>query len=193
MVDPLAKRYEQYFRHPDANHEVLQVGDRAVACSNLRRSLAMLNVSVDPDAKEEDLFDASLRERGSRLIVRRGPALEALRILRSETKATAVVWNRRYEPALVERDRRIQAALRQDGCDVETFNSALLFEPGTVVTREGRPYQVFSAFWKTCAAIPEPSVPRAASTPAGTTPRRKRSSAGSTTPAALPGPRRAAA
>ena len=63
MIDPLAKRYEQYFRHPDADHEVLQIGDRAVACSNLRRALSWLGLSVNGGAKEkEDLFDAALRK-----------------------------------------------------------------------------------------------------------------------------------
>lgn len=106
--------------------------------------------------------DAALHERGSRLILRSGPVLEALRTLSNQTKARAVFWNRRYEPAIVERDHDIKTKLQRDGCEVEDFNSALLHEPWTVRTQEDHPYQVFSAFWKKCAALPEPPPPHAA-------------------------------
>src|SRR5262245_41347130 len=43
-------------------------------------------------------LDADLRSRGSRLTLMRGPALECLHQVASKTGATAVFWNRRYEP-----------------------------------------------------------------------------------------------
>jgi deoxyribodipyrimidine photo-lyase len=106
-------------------------------------------------------LDASLRRRGSRLIVRRGPALETIRELADESAATAVFWNRRYEPAVIERDRRVKAALHHDGRVAESFNSSLLFEPWEVGTQKNQPYQVFSAFWRACEALPEPEEPSA--------------------------------
>ncbi len=104
-------------------------------------------------------LDAALRQRGSRLIVRRGPTLGAIRALLKETGASAVYWNRRYEPAVIERDRHIESALRQDGITTDSFNASLLFEPSTVVTRQDKPYRVFSAFWKACLSHPEPGAP----------------------------------
>ena len=62
-------------------------------------------------------FDKSLREIGSRLVIRRGPALASLRALAKETGATAVFWNRRYEPAVIARDAQMKDALRTDGLD----------------------------------------------------------------------------
>ena len=53
----------------------------------------------------------------------------------------------------------VKAALRQDGRIAESFNGSLLFEPWTVRTQQGQPYQVFSAFWKACLAQPEPAPP----------------------------------
>ena len=53
MPDVLEKRYECYFRHPDDDHDVLDVGDQATACSNLQRALGMLDIetpSVDSTA-----------------------------------------------------------------------------------------------------------------------------------------------
>src|SRR5512139_2751803 len=51
-------------------------------------------------------LDSGLRRRGARLILRRGPSLDALRSLALESGAEGVFWNRRYEPALAERDER---------------------------------------------------------------------------------------
>jgi deoxyribodipyrimidine photo-lyase len=104
-------------------------------------------------------LDASLRRLGSRLIIQRGPTLETLRTLLDQTGSTAVFWNRRYEPALIERDSRVKAALQKDERIVESFSGSLLFEPWTVQTQQGKPYQVFTPFWKACLAKPEPASP----------------------------------
>jgi deoxyribodipyrimidine photo-lyase len=104
---------------------------------------------------------ADLEQRGSRLILRRvaSDSLATLRELLQETGARAVFWSRRYEPQLIARDRRIKEALRADGLDARSFNAALLIEPWDVRNKSGRPFQVFTPFWKhvsaTCTA-PEP-------------------------------------
>jgi deoxyribodipyrimidine photo-lyase len=104
-------------------------------------------------------LDASLRRCGSRLIIRRGPTLDALRGLLAESGATAVCWNRRFEAAAKGRDAAVQTALRRDGVTAESFNGGLLFEPWAVQTRTGQPYQVFAPFWKACLAREEPPPP----------------------------------
>lgn len=104
-------------------------------------------------------FDASLRRLGSRLIIRRGPTLNTLRELLDQTGSTAVFWNRRYEPAVIERDTRVKAELQKDGRTVESFNGTLLFEPWAVQTQQGRPYQVFTPFWNACLKSPKPAPP----------------------------------
>ncbi|HEY3755896.1 MAG TPA: deoxyribodipyrimidine photo-lyase [Opitutaceae bacterium] len=92
----------------------------------------------------------SLVEKGSRLTIRRGPAERVLRELIAETGATSVVWNRRYEPAVRERDATLKAAFARDGISAASYNSALLFEPHTVANREGKPFQVFGPYWRHC-------------------------------------------
>jgi deoxyribodipyrimidine photo-lyase len=103
------------------------------------------------------------------LVIRREPSLGALRDIVRETGATAVFWNRRYEPALSARDTQVKQALLADGLRVESFNSALLFEPWEIKNKSGRPFQVFTPFYRNCLAahtIPSPvgrvgpSVPR---------------------------------
>ena len=104
-------------------------------------------------------LDAGLRRCGSRLIVRREPTLKTLRELIVRTRADAVFWNRRYEPAIVSRDQTIQKKLQDSGVTVHTFNTALLFEPDTIRTTAGKPFQVFTPFWRTCLKSREPAAP----------------------------------
>jgi len=104
-------------------------------------------------------LEASLQKLGSQLIIRRGPAQKALQRLVSETGATAVYWNRRYEPAVMVRDTTVKDALRSDGVEVESFNAALLHEPWTIQNQSGKPFRVFTPFWRHCLAKPAPPVP----------------------------------
>lgn len=95
----------------------------------------------------ESLRDA-LRERSLDLIFRRGPAGGELTSLLKTSGAKAVYWNRRYEPAIVERDSQLKKELQEDGVEVESFNGSLLFEPWKVSTGSGNPYKVYTPFWK---------------------------------------------
>ena len=104
-------------------------------------------------------LDSRLRELGSRLVIRRGPTLETLRGLVKETNADAVFWNRRYEPAVMARDRKVNEALSGDGLAVQSFNAALLHEPWTIQNQSKKPFQVFTPFWKHCLAKPDPAEP----------------------------------
>ncbi len=93
-------------------------------------------------------LDERLRDRGSRLVLARGDSLEALWRIRNASGAEAVYWNRVYEPLLVERDRKVKHALRNDGLTVESCNGSLLFEPWQLLKSDGSPYRVFTPFWK---------------------------------------------
>lgn len=100
-----------------------------------------------------------LRAAGIRLVLRSGPVLPTLRALIRETGATAVYWNRRYEPASIGRDRSVMAALRDLGVEVESFNAALLHEPWTIQNKSSKPFQVFTPFWRHCLSLADPAVP----------------------------------
>lgn len=91
---------------------------------------------------------ARLAARGSRLILRRGPAAETLDALARETGAGGVMWSRLYDAAAVARDGAIKAALTARGLEARSHNAGLLFEPWTVRTGEGGFYKVYSPFWR---------------------------------------------
>jgi deoxyribodipyrimidine photo-lyase len=102
-------------------------------------------------------LDASLVTRGSRLILRTGTARKALRTLLHDTGATTLFWNRRYEPAALNRDMEIEGALRAEGLQVRSFNGGLLREPWEVKTRQREPYQVFTPYWRACCGMEPPA------------------------------------
>lgn len=105
-----------------------------------------------------------LAAKGSRLILRSGPAKTELDRLIADTKAEAVYWNRRYEPWAVRRDEGIKAGLAGRGIQARSFNAALLAEPWTVTTQKGQPFRVFTPFWRALRTglSPELQAPPAA-------------------------------
>ena len=107
-------------------------------------------------------LDADLRALGSRLILRRGPSLQALEALIEESSAEAVLWNRVYEPAGLQRDRQVKQALRARGIEAHSHNAALLVEPWQVSTAQGEPYRVFTPFWRAACRQLERLSPRPA-------------------------------
>jgi len=99
-------------------------------------------------------LDAELRARGSRLVLAKGESSAVLRSLVQQASATAVHWNRRYEPAIIARDKVLKADLLAAKVDARSFNAALLFEPHAVQNKSGGPFQVFTPFWRHCLALP---------------------------------------
>lgn len=104
-------------------------------------------------------LDASLAARGSRLVVLAGDSADALLRLARKTGARTVFWNRLYEPALAKRDAQVGRALVAEGVVCEDFGSALLFEPSEIRNRQGKPFQVFTPFWRECVNRDAPARP----------------------------------
>jgi deoxyribodipyrimidine photo-lyase len=89
-----------------------------------------------------------LAEHGSRLILRRGRALEELKALVADTGARAVHWNRLYDPAARDRDEAVKSGLKAAGIDAVSHAGHVVHEPWTVETRTGGFYKVYTPFWK---------------------------------------------
>lgn len=105
-------------------------------------------------------LDESLVKLGSRLIIRCASNTEAeLHRLIKESGATAVYWSRRYEPKVIARDQSIKQGLRDAGIEARSFNAALLVEPWDVQNNSGKPFQVFTPYWRKVSAtleLPKP-------------------------------------
>ena len=102
---------------------------------------------------------SDLEELGGKLILRRGRAVDAIADIIAETGAGRVVWNRLYEPWSVKRDKELKAALNDDGVETESFAADMIREPWEVATKAGKPFSVFSPFWRAVQAQGDPPSP----------------------------------
>ena len=102
-------------------------------------------------------FEATLRERGSRLIVRNRPTREALAELLDETGADALYWHRRYTPAGRSLDAAMLDFAREHGIEAEVFDGRILHDPTALCTGTGEPYKVYTPFGK--ALVQHTEVP----------------------------------
>lgn len=107
-------------------------------------------------------LSAALAAHGIRLVKRRGDPEALLPDLARTCGASAVHWNRRYEPATAARDERLRRRLGSQGIVVRDFNAGLLFEPWTVHSRSGQPFRIFANFRRACLQRGEPEPPHPA-------------------------------
>jgi deoxyribodipyrimidine photo-lyase len=107
-------------------------------------------------------LDESLRQRGSRLILRTGPVVAALSKLVDQTGAARVYWTRRYEPAARAIEQKVKDAMHARNAATTDFPGTTLFQPGTVRTQGNDPYTVFTPFWRRCMQSDESGQPERA-------------------------------
>ena len=109
-------------------------------------------------------FAARLDALGSRLILRRGKALETLRALAEETGAADIWWSRAYDPDAIARDTGVKAGLVDAGYGAKSFPGHVLFEPWTVSTKDGGYYKVYSPMWRAVQGRDVPAPDKAPAT-----------------------------
>ncbi len=82
------------------------------------------------------------------LIMFEGDAFKVLSQFIKSNKVDNVFWNRRYFPPLVEEDAKIKKHLIMSSIHCESFNANLLIEPWNGLKDDGKPYLVYSAYFK---------------------------------------------
>jgi len=91
-------------------------------------------------------LDASLRERGSRLLVVEGEPADVLPRLAATLEAKRVTATLDHEPAARARCRLVAEALGRDGVELVQRDAGAVQPTGTVLTGDGAPYRVYGAF-----------------------------------------------
>ncbi len=104
-----------------------------------------------------DAYAASLSGAGGRLRFFSGHPETVLQSIIAKSKASAVVWNRRYEPDSIALDKQIKEQLSTDGVMVKSFHGNLCREPWHVQKNTGQPYRVFTAYWR--ASLKTDAIP----------------------------------
>lgn len=82
-----------------------------------------------------------LEAKGSRLILRRGNAVEVLASLAAETGAAAIHTNRHYEPWWLNCERKLAKQI-----NVQLYDGNYLMPPGSITSGSGGQYKIYTPF-----------------------------------------------
>lgn len=99
-------------------------------------------------------LDDQLQSAGGRLTVHYGEPVDT--VVAAAEPMEAVYWNDDYTPYARRRDGAVAAAI---GAPIRRFHGSVVHQPGTILTGQGRPYQVFTPFWKRWRTTEWPSEP----------------------------------
>jgi deoxyribodipyrimidine photo-lyase len=114
-------------------------------------------------------LSAALQELNIALLIREAPhwrqAPEVLQALCRELNISAVHVNEEYGINETRRDAQVAQALKIEGVEFHSYLDQLLFKPGSVLTKTGNYFQVFSQFRKVCYSRLHYSLPSLIATP----------------------------
>ncbi|NQY79758.1 MAG: deoxyribodipyrimidine photo-lyase [Candidatus Caenarcaniphilales bacterium] len=104
----------------------------------LKHSLASLN--------------ESLKDYGSELLIHSYKSneklLEFIKTINDKFQIKEIFWNRRYEPKNIEKDTELKKLLNENAFQTKSFCGNLLIEPWEIFNKQGKPYQVYTSYWK---------------------------------------------
>lgn len=109
----------------------------------------------------ESLHDlaAQLRKKNGKLFTFHGRAEDVLAQLllhyrKAKLPIDAVFVNQDYTPFSKQRDKALALACKKEGSTFLSYHDSLLHEPGAVLKKDGKPYTIFTPFYKTALHVP---------------------------------------
>lgn len=99
-------------------------------------------------------LDRDLRDRGSRLVLRRGNSVEVLAAVAAETGARTVHALHHHEPWWRNAERALAKQL-----ELHLHHGNFLVPPGSVLTGSGTPYKIYTPFWRALNERMPPPLP----------------------------------
>lgn len=98
-------------------------------------------------------LDNELQKLGTHLYVFHGNPVEVITRLIKEESISAVYVNKDYTPFSIKRDSEIQSECNQQGITFKQFADTLLNEPEDALKQDGKPYTIFTPYWKNASKI----------------------------------------
>jgi deoxyribodipyrimidine photo-lyase len=95
----------------------------------------------------EDLHH-QLKNKGGRLYLFRGDPAEVVSDCISKLKIESVIVNRDYTPYSRKRDQTLEKVCRQSDVPFFSFDDALLHPPEDTLKKDGKPYTVFTPYFR---------------------------------------------
>ena len=99
-------------------------------------------------------LDTQIRKNGGRLYLFYGYTEDILKQLINKFNLDLVSINRDYTPFSRYRDNKLQTICEQLGIEFKKFSDILLTEPEQVHKDDGKPYTVFTPFYKKARKVP---------------------------------------
>lgn len=103
----------------------------------------------------EDL-EEQLKKKGGRLYLFMGKPAAIVSACIQKQKVDAVFVNRDYTPYSIERDRLIEAVCKNSGIFFQSFEDALLHPPEETLKSDGKPYSIFTPYFRRASKLPVP-------------------------------------
>jgi len=118
-------------------------------------------------------LDGSLRERGARLVVRRGDPVEEAMLVAREAGASSVHVSDDYSAYAQRRRARLTEECERERLDLKVHSGVTVVEPGELTPTGGDHYRVFTPYWRAWSQQPhrQPlAAPRKLALPLGIRP-----------------------
>jgi deoxyribodipyrimidine photo-lyase len=93
-------------------------------------------------------LDQSIGTQGSKLVLSAGHAAEELPKIAQAHQADIILYGRCYDPAGIATQEAVEEACDIHSIATESFNSSLLQEPWETKNGTGKPFQVFTPYWR---------------------------------------------
>ena len=91
-------------------------------------------------------------ELGIKLLIRTGSVMDVVREIASELSIAGIYWNRSYEPSTRLRDEKITSEAKNLGIATFSYEGNYLVNPSQFFNKSGKPYCVFTPFFKAAHA-----------------------------------------
>ena len=98
------------------------------------------------------VLNADMQKHGSRLIVERGNSQIILASMAKEYGVKTIYCSQTFDPQNEQNDAELAEELAAAGIDLCRLNNTLLALPGTLCTQGGKPFRVFTPFYKALLA-----------------------------------------
>ena len=99
----------------------------------------------------------NLEALGGRLIIRAGDPVAELERLVGDTHAEAIYFNQGTDPYSRKIQDELQAACPRLRIKLFSYNDITILDPGEVLTRDGRPFRVFTPYAKAWQQLEKPA------------------------------------
>ncbi len=125
--------------------DVEQIGDQ-----NSYKSENCIQFMVESLA---DLYD-QLKKMNGHLFIFSGDPVKIIKNIYNHKKYNALFVNKDYTPYSTARDNLLQGICRELSIDFHAHHDLLLNDPDALVTKTGKPYTIFTPYFKSALALP---------------------------------------